>query len=155
MGGSKSKQGMADVFNRWWAQGATMPEDWNPFGVYFEVMTAGNVWLPEDLDFIIAEYSGGAPGQQSYVGPPGIWGTALGSELRAFLKAHGRPLIWADTSTGAMLIDPIVGGIAGGRITEQDKDLFQSAAFKKPWEPGSFQRLAAAAPLHLHFHWQR
>ena len=36
--GAKSKQGMADVFNRWWAQGATMPSDWSPFGVYFETI---------------------------------------------------------------------------------------------------------------------
>ena len=44
---------------------------------YFEVMTS-NIWLPEDLLAGIAKYTS-EPGAQ---GAPGLWGTALGQELR-------------------------------------------------------------------------
>ena len=36
-------------------------------------------------------------------------------KLRAFLKADGRPLSWADSDDSEMLIDPTVGSIAGGQ----------------------------------------
>ena len=145
--------GIGQVLNRWWVKGTAVPDS-SDFAGYFEVMVSGNVLLPEDLDFIIAEYSGNAPGQQSPgLGPPGLWGTPLGDRLRNWLREHNRPLIWSDSLDGPMLIDPLVGAIGGAsyRITQADRDLFQKD--RNPWAAGSFEELAAEAAPHLHFFW--
>ena len=97
---------LAPILNYWWADGAPFPTVANAGGVfltYFEVMTS-NIWLPEDLLAGIAKYTS-EPGPQ---GTPGLWGTALGQELRLWFAAQGRPLIWADRMDGAMLLDPLV-----------------------------------------------
>jgi hypothetical protein len=149
--------GIGSVFNRWWLPNAPLPNS-GPFAGYFEVMTAGNVWLPEDLHFILVEFSGNAAGQQfTSMGPPGLWGTELGERLREWLKHHRRPLIWSDAVDGPMLLDPIVDGIAteGGksRFSAADRALFRSAKFSKPWETGCFDELVAEAAPHLRFYW--
>jgi len=86
---------------------------------YYEIMVAGNVWLPEDMLYGLAKHSD----VDYYTGTVrhmGQWGNAAGTQLRAFLKEAGRPLIWADSDDSEMLIDPTVGNIAGGRITAAD-----------------------------------
>lgn len=93
------------------------------------------------------------------MGPPGLWGTELGERLREWLKQRRRPLIWSDGIDGAMLIDPIVDGIAplteGGksRFSAADRALFRSTKFSKPWRDGCFDELVADAAPHLRFHW--
>ena len=89
---------------------------------YFEVMTS-NIWLPEDLLAGIAKYTS-EPGAQ---GTPGLWGTALGQELRLWFAAQGRPLIWADRMDGPMLLDPLVASKLPGfshTIKPEHVDLF-------------------------------
>ena len=114
----------------------------------------------EDLHFILVEFSGNAAGQQfKSMGPPGLWGTELGERLREWLKQRNRPLVWSDGIDGAMLIDPIVDGIAplkeGGksRFSAADRALFRSAKFSKPWRDGCFDELVANAAPHLRFYW--
>ena len=57
-------------------------------------MVNGNALLPEDVTTIIAKFSSNAGGA------PGLWGTALGAELRQWMIKHGRPLLWADREDG-------------------------------------------------------
>ena len=75
----------------------------------FELEWFGTVWLPEDLHYVVIKFStsdGGEPWQAS-----GAWGTDAGRELQAFMKAHRRPLLWADSDDSGWLIDPVVGGV--------------------------------------------
>ena len=87
-GGYKS---IAVVMNRWWVPGTPPPTDGffgsNP---YFEVMTSGNVWLPEDLQAAILPYSGGAQSRMGKQPGEGMWGSELGAKLQEFLaRANG------------------------------------------------------------------
>jgi len=147
---------LADLFNRWWVPDTPPPINGmlltNP---YYEIMVAGNVWLPEDLLYGLVKHSD----VDYYTGlrHMGLWGSVAGSKLRAFLKGNGRPLIWADADDSEMLIDPTVGHIAGGRITAADIDaweaLWESLADLTPVEQAArFSWLAASAPPHLKFH---
>lgn len=108
----KDHGGIATVLNRWWVDGAPMPDaktagtlfmQSNP---YFEVMLNGNMLLPEDLLTGIAKYSDDPVSKA-----PGLWGKPLGAELGEWMRAHNRPLIWADYETSAMLLDPNVGSL--------------------------------------------
>ena len=122
---------------------------------YYEIMVAGNVWLPEDMLYGLAKHSD----VDYYTGTVrhmGQWGNAAGTQLRAFLKEAGRPLIWADSDDSEMLIDPTVGNIAGGRITDADiaawEALWVSLTDLTPLEQAHrFYWLAESAPPHLKF----
>lgn len=89
-----------------------------------------------------------ATGTNLTIKTEGMWGTLLAAKLRARLSTGlKRPLVWADSSTSAMLIDPIVGGIAGDRITAGDIALFRK------WKlADGFAQLAARAAKHLHLY---
>lgn len=163
---------LADLFNRWWVEGAPTPHTGmlvsNP---YYEMMTVGNVWLPEDLLYGIALASNAEPAPATGVKGTqhvGLFGTPTGDALRAFLKAHGRPLVWTDDANlpyattrhvpHGMLLDPHVDGIAGSRVNASDV-----AAWTKAWKEASaagaseppaqqrarFAALADAAPPYL------
>lgn len=153
---------IAEIFNRWWVPGTPVPNtqtggtlfmDTNP---YFEVMADGNVWLPEDLLTAIAKYS-----SDPYSKAPGLWGTALGERLQKWMRAHKRPLIWADGENSAMLLDPVVDSLSGGgsngsRFSEQDRQLFTTAWSQSVAghpEERNFAWLAAHAGPHLHLSW--
>ena len=146
---------IATTLNYWWVPGAPLPDTETAFP-YFEVMTT-NIWLPEDLQTGIAKYS-----SDDHNGAPGLWGTALGAELRAWFATHGRPLLWADEEGGPMLLDPLVASQLGpqqqfstqANFTQQDVALFAAAWSQPSWVPGSFDSLAKQAPPHLHFRWQ-
>ena len=80
----------------------------------------------------------------------------MGARLREWSKAHRRPLVWVNppsqNSDSAMLLDPLVDGVAGGRVTAADV-----ALFKEYWtlpRPGQWERLAKASPPHLRFHYR-
>jgi hypothetical protein len=146
---------IADLFNRWWVPGTPPPTSGqlstNP---YYEIMVAGNVWLPEDLLYGIAKHSD--VDYENAVRHMGQWGNAAGSELRAFLRQTGRPLLWADDDDSEMLIDPTVGHIAGGRITAADvaawESSWQSLTDLAPVEQAArFSELVSSAPPHLKF----
>ena len=112
-------------------------------------MVNGNALLPEDVTTIIAKFSSNAGGA------PGLWGTALGAELRQWMVKHGRPLLWADQEngkthhccwhlgcilprapativrTGPMLIDPVVAAQLphfshSSLITADEKNRFEA-----------------------------
>ena len=94
--------------------------------------------------------------------------TAFLPQLRAWMAARGRPLLWADTIGGPMLLDPLVAAQLAGfshraRATAADRRLFAAAWAEgvPPLAPAgsnasqsSFGRLAARAAPHLHFRWQ-
>ena len=91
------------------------------------------------------------------------------------LLQNKRPLLWADRTDGPMLLDLVVAAALGGggggsffsaaaAVTAADTALFEQAwaAGAPPLTPpggnpqngSSFDRLAAQAAPHLHFHWQ-
>ena len=144
---------VADLFNRWWLKGTPPPTSGylltNP---HYEIMVAGNVWLPEDMLYGLAKHSD--MDCNTGVRHVGQWGTAAGAQLRAFLQAAGRPLIWADSDDSEMLIDLTVGNIVGGRITAADiagwEALGESLTDLTPLEQAyRFYWLAESAPPHL------
>ena len=63
-------------------------------------MVNGNALLPEDISTIIVKFSSSTYGGAQGGGAPGLWGTALGDELRQWMIKHGRPLLWADRADG-------------------------------------------------------
>ena len=124
-------------------------------------MVNGNALLPEDMSTIIAKFSSSQPNwagggnPQQGAGAPGLWGTALGAELRQWMVKHGRPLLWADQEngkthhccwhlgcilprppativrTGPMLIDPVVAAQLphfshSSLITADEKNRFEA-----------------------------
>eukprot|EP00756_Hemistasia_phaeocysticola_P039203 Hpha_TRINITY_DN16802_c1_g1::TRINITY_DN16802_c1_g1_i4::g.151064::m.151064 len=117
---------------------------------YFEVMTMGNAYLPEDLLYAGAPFADVTGISGSY---PGLWGTPDADTLREFCTRSKRPLLWnlALDQEGLpnTLIDPVVGGIAGGRITDTDRALFANWTRK---DVAGFIALAAASPKYLHFY---
>jgi hypothetical protein len=147
---------LASLLNRWLVPGTPVPNSATSGTYamddlpYFEVVVAGNPWLPEDLLFSVAQFVSDPTGIFG-TGSAGIFGTATADQLRAFMIKEKRPLIWANgghTGTGDMLIDPIVNNIAGNRITRENIALF------KNWTDVSatgWDALVAAAPAHLHF----
>jgi len=143
---------LAFLLNRWLVPGTPVPDatsggtEFMASNPYFEVMANGNVWLPEDLLYSIAQF---ANSTITYGGHAGLFGTPLGDQLRDFSVKNKRPLVWANggiAGVGGMLIDPVVGNIAGGRITEQDRQLFKT--WTRVDEQG-WAGLFAAAPAHL------
>lgn len=159
---------LATTLNRWWVDGAAMPTVENSGSVfmdnaYFEVMTNGNVWLPEDLQQMQAKYSSDPPqGSGGGDGAEGIFGTQLGADLRVWLANHQRPLVWADRLDGPMLLDPIVAshlGVGGYGFSHADKITAEDVAlFRRAWEQPawnhSFDALVNEAAPHLLFKWQ-
>ena len=144
---------VADLFNRWWLPGTPPPTSgYLLTSPYYEIMVAGNVWLPEDVLYGLAKHSD--MDCNTDVRHMGQWGTAAGGQLRAFMQAAGRPLIWADSDDSEMLIDPTVGNIVGGRITAADiagwEALGKSLTDLTPLEQAyRFYGLAESAPPHL------
>ena len=128
---------LASLLNRWLVPGTPVPD----YAPYYEVMVSGNVWLPEDLLYSIAQF---VPTNMV------IFGTAAAGELRAFMSTGKRPLVWSNgyySGAGEMLLDPIVGNIAGDRITDHDVQLFQT------WtnvSAVSWELLVQKAGAHLH-----
>jgi len=144
---------VADLFSRWWLSGIPPPTSGylltNP---YYEIMVAGNVWLPKDMLYGLVKHSD--KDCNTDVRHVGQWGNAAGAQLRAFLQAAGRPLIWADSDDSEMLIDPTVGNIVGGRTTAADiadwESLGESLTDLTPLEQAyRFFGLAESAPPHL------
>lgn len=136
---------IANLFNQWWAGVPAPTQGMLVSNPYYEVMSVGNVWLPEDLLCGLAKFSNGVSTHApSSLRHSGLWGTStgvhaagacthtssscaptchvVGAALRKFLKRAGRPLVWADggAADGVTLIDPVVGGIAGMRTAQQD-----------------------------------
>ncbi len=168
---------LATTLNYWWVEGAPLPTADNGGGLflgipYFEVMTNGNVWLPEDLMQVQAKYSTDRKSGGGATGAEGLWGTESGEELRRWLVEHRRPLVWADRPDGPMLIDPVVasqlwpGGTGlrwqlpagynfshGAKITITDFRLFESGWGKAAWNH-SFDELVSQAAPHLVLRWQ-
>merc|ERR1719195_1344963 len=101
----------------------------------------GTVWLPEDLLYCMAKFADLEDRKL------GLWGKPLGAQLQSFLARHGRPLIWADGDDSPQLLDPIVDGVAGGRITEADRNLFKTH-WRMATSPG-FKDLFDASPNRL------
>jgi len=148
---------VADLFNRWWVPGVPPPiSGLLLITPYYEIMVAGNVWLPEDLLYGIAKPSN-VYGWDKEVRHEGLWGKPAGSKLRDFLSKSQRPLIWSDEDDGIMLIDPKVGGIAGGRISGHDiavwEDFWQNSTVDASPEQQTqhFRQLASLLPGHLKF----
>merc|ERR1719316_2296529 len=111
---------LAHLLNRWLVPGTPVPTAESAGTMfmqrapYYEVMTLGNVWLPEDLLYSIAQF---ANHTGSYGKFAGLFGTPLADELRDFCIKNKRPLIWTNAGldgAGPMLIDPVVDNIAGG-----------------------------------------
>ena len=122
--------------------------------------------LPSNCCPVFASWLDHAANEPAALGTPGLWGTELGQQLRSWSAAHGRPLIWADREDGPMLLDPLVasrmaGGRGGGVVfshaakARPEVLLAFAVAWKagSPWQPGSFDQLAAKTPRALHFHW--
>ena len=150
---------IAKTLNYWWVLGAPLPTSANTGGAftdsndYFEVMTNGNVWLPEDLVQVNAKFASEIGNQAM-----GLFGTKLGDELRMWMTRNNRPVIWVDSLNSSMLIDPEVAskisGFSGrGKITEDDRKLFSEAWSRPVWN-ASFEGLAQEAAPHLHLKWQ-
>lgn len=118
---------------------------------YYEVMTAGNVLLPEDLLYMVVRFSD----SKDYSGfhHNGLWGTAQGAHLRAWMRANRRPLLWADDEFSALLIDPWVGAslLVGRRITDSDVQLFDRfwTAYGLTPTSAQFDELVVACPARL------
>uniref|UniRef100_A0A7S3C1T2 Uncharacterized protein n=1 Tax=Haptolina ericina TaxID=156174 RepID=A0A7S3C1T2_9EUKA len=118
---------------------------------YYEVMTIGNALLPEDLLYMVVRFSN----LQDYSGlhHNGLWATAQGSQLRGWMRANRRPLLWAEDEFGVLLIDPWVGNasLEGGRITAADVRLFERLWLKYGPTPTAdqFAELVAATPARL------
>ena len=94
-----------------------------PVGIFSRTPTTISWWLVmcgslRDMLYGLAKHSD--MDCNTDVRHVGQWSTAAGAQLRAFLQAAGRPLIWADSDDSEMLIDPTVGNIVGGRITAAD-----------------------------------
>lgn len=159
---------LATTLNYWWVDGTAMPDAENSGSIfmdnaYFEVMTNGNVWLPEDLIQVQAKYSSDPPQKSGGTGAEGMFGTKLGDQLRAWLAKHQRPLVWADRLDGPMLLDPIVAhqlGAAGygfshsTKITNDDIEMFRRAWADQPAWNHSFDALVREASPYLSFRWQ-
>ena len=116
-----------------------------------KVMTIGNALLPEDLLYMVVRFSN----LQDYSGlhHNGLWATAQGSQLRGWMRANRRPLLWAEDEFGVLLIDPWVGNasLEGGRITAADVRLFERLWLKYGPTPTAdqFAELVAATPARL------
>ena len=75
------------LFERWWVPG-TPAQTFGGAFPYFELEWFGSVWLPEDLLYTTVKFA--ASGTAS-----GVFGTDLGKALQSFMRASGRPLLWA------------------------------------------------------------
>jgi hypothetical protein len=152
---------LADVFNRWWAPGNIPIPTTGMLKMipYYETMTAGNAWLPEDLLYGIAPFGdrparwGPDPSGERQIN---VWGNAIGDGLVRFLRVGKRPLVWAYDQAGEMLIDPVVG-----KDVPALQDMIAAsdvALFEKHWKDdagaaataAAWAKLAAAAPPRLH-----
>ena len=105
---------------------------------YFEIMST-HAWLPEDLLCIVAEYDAEprcpANNPQCASDSPsffteggymyGLRGQPQGRELRNWARKHRRPLIWSKQGTDNMILDPVVGGFSGVRVTDADRQMFE------------------------------
>lgn len=153
---------IADAFNRWYVPDHPVGplKDVNGGFPYFELMSIGNTWLPEDLLYSIVPFDSKPQERHSI----GLWGTAMGAQLRAWSKKVGRPLIWVSAAVAlhqrdsAMLLDPWVGGVAGEWITPADVALFEvfwgSANSTNLPDEVMFESLASLAAPRLHFEYQ-
>ena len=142
---------LAYIMERWWVPG-TPTKSFNSIP-YFELEWFGNVWLPEDVLYILVKFS-------PVDGAPGVWGTPIGKTLEDFMRTHRRPLLWAshpilirhgpspllcccccgvfacclltphpthlqaDGDDSGAIIDPVVNRVANSKITAQDAATF-------------------------------
>ena len=142
---------MQDLFNHWWVREpqyslSQLKQKGGGFSngmSYFETMST-HPWLPEDLLCIVAEYDAeprcpannpqcarwGRDGWFLY----GLRGQPQGRELRNWARKHRRPLIWSKQGTDDMILDPVVGGFSGGRVTDADRQMFERRWSAAPWE---------------------
>lgn len=135
----------ARLMNRWWVPGIPVPTGWPAFNSYpyFEYNHFGALHLPEDILYITMKFS-------TSFGATGFWGTELGELAQSFLRKHNRPLVWANTEDGGMIIDPTVGNINGSRISSKD-----ISDFRKHWNSKiSFEDLYQSVPPYLQLHYQ-
>jgi hypothetical protein len=72
--------------------------------VYTEVEIAASCWLPEGLLYIVPLFS------KMWAKPEGLW-------LQQWSVTNKRPVVWADDTDSGMVLDPLVGQVAGGFIT--------------------------------------
>jgi len=182
------KYSLADVFNHWYAPDDGNEPSYDGAWPYFEILLAGHAHLPEDLHFGIAQYGGvdilpgseeampdttvdrgdddefdhsGAFGTSPTAHHAGMFGSHAGNELRSFMGANGRPLLWNQMSYDTMLLDPLVIQLANGRIqpecTQEDVDLFNESwtgendATNKSYsaQQQRFEKLVTSVPSRL------
>ena len=84
--------------------------------------------------YSIAKFSDIPPNSWQRARNVSLWGNELGVTLRQFMRRSGRPLVWADDESSAMLLDPLTaqGCLQGINITQADLDLFDHSWAKKP-----------------------
>jgi hypothetical protein len=154
---------IAHLLNRWWADAPLPTSGMLAVAPYYEAIAVGALHLPEDLLYIIASFAEvhvRSPIAPAGSGSVGVWATEAGAALRCFLSDAGRPLVWTCGDDSPMLIDPLVGNVAGGaNITDADRALFERY-WQRQETPTCdlFDELARAAPPHLHLRlpaWQR
>ena len=129
---------------------------------YYEAITAGSVWLPEDLLYVTVLAHDTANGHRV-----GLFGTRVGGKLRTFLREVRRPLIWSvEGASGMMIIDPLVANnsLRSGSSTFSHPTSLQAdlPVWEAAWETAratrsvsvvqqreQFATLASTVPPHL------
>ena len=63
---------------------------WRALAMVLQVDWSGNIWLPENLLYVTAKFSG-------------FWNSWRGIDLRNWAIANRRPLLWADDDDSGMV----------------------------------------------------
>ena len=108
---------LGQMFQRWYSPSHPLPQLAQL--PYFEMQWFGNAYVPESLLCVLAKFSSNGGGE-------GIWGTALGTQLRNVMTKTKRVLIWVDGDDSGGIIDPGVGAVDSMTINATDVSSFNA-----------------------------